>query len=330
MSVIRNAIQHIWVGFKYYFYKSTSYVSDKLPLRFTYWVGSLVGDLIYLVLKRHSANAVSNMRRVLGPDAPWQTVKHMARQSFRNYAKTMVDFLRFPHMNQTEINQAVPIRYGVEHLHAALKKGNGALVVSGHIGNWDLAGAVVLGMGLPLNAVADSYEPKRMDELINGTRERVGMNIIRVSTGSLRQIFTALKKNEVVVLLFDRPEAADQGVPVKFFGETAYVPAGPAAIALKTRATVLIGSCLRRPGNKTFYGAVEPAIDYEPYLTGDKEQDIKIITQIIVYKMEQIIRRHPDQWYMFREMWPRTEEDDEENRQKRFWGGKGNISMASS
>jgi KDO2-lipid IV(A) lauroyltransferase len=290
-------------------------------VRFSYAVASLVGDFIYLTWRRHSGNAVSNMRRVLGPNASWQAVKRMSRKSFHNYSKTLVDFMRFPYLDQHDIHKIIPIRYGIEHIFEAHERGKGTLIISGHFGNWDMAGALMLSFGLPLNAVSETHEPKKMDDLVNGTREKAGMKIIRVETNSLRQIFTALKKNEAVTILFDKPEP-DQGVPVQFFGETAYVPAGPAAIALKTRASVLIGYCVRMQGNKTFYGAVEPPIDYESRLTGNKEEDIQMITQQFVRVMEKVIRQHPDQWYMFREMWPRTDEHDAEIKQKRFWGGK--------
>jgi KDO2-lipid IV(A) lauroyltransferase len=330
MGFLSNTSNNIGVGLKYYSFKLASYLADRLPLRFSYWVAKLVGDAIYLTWRRHSANAVSNMRRVLGPEAPWQMVKHTARRSFRNYAKTIVDFFRYPYMEGEDVRVAVPLRYGIEHLLEAYDRGKGVLLVTGHVGNWDLAGAVLMSYGLPVSAVADSFEPERLDDLINGSRERKGMKIIKLDTSSLRGIFTALKKGETVSLMIDRPEDEKGGVPVEFFGETAYMPAGPAAIALKTGAAVLVGYCMRRPGDKTFYGAVEPAIDYEHHLTGDKQRDIQMITQMIVNTIEDVIRRHPDQWYMFREMWPRTDEHDAEVKQKRFWGGKGNVSMASS
>ena len=78
------------------------------------------------------------MRRVLGPDAPWQAVKRAARNSFRNYAKTLVDFLRFPHMEQSEIDSAVPIRYGMEHLFEAQKRATARWLSAGisAIGTW--------------------------------------------------------------------------------------------------------------------------------------------------------------------------------------------------
>jgi lauroyl/myristoyl acyltransferase len=192
-----------------------------------------------------------------------------------------------------------------------------------------MAGALLGSTGVPVYAVADTFEPKKIDDLINGARERAGVRIIKLETHSLRQIFSALKKNEVVLLLVDKPEP-DEGVAVQFFGETAYLPPGPAAIALKTRAMLMFGYCARRRGDKKFTAVVEQ-IEYEHLLTGDKEKDIQIITQQIVSRMEEVIRRYPDQWYMFRQMWPRTHRHDEEIKRRRFWGGgKPTVDATSS
>ena len=324
MDWAKKAAHHVWTGFRYWLFRSVSYVSGKVPLRFAYWVGSIVGDFVYLTWKQHSANAVSNMRRVLGEAADWRVVKETARDSFRNYAKTLVDFLRFPHLDINDIRRAIPSQRGWEHLDEARDGGKGTIVITGHIGNWDMAGALLGSHGLPIYAVADTFEPKRIDDLINGTREKYGIKIVKLETGSLKQIFGALKRNEIVMLMFDRPEP-EQGVPVQFFGETAWVPEGPAAIARKTGAAIVVGYCARRPGNRTFYGVFEKSVEYQHLLTGDKEHDIQSITQEIVSRMEAIIRRHPDQWFMFRQMWPRTDRHDAEVRRRRFWGGKRQV-----
>ena len=329
MDLFKKTVHHVWVNFKYYLFRSVSWAAAHTPRRFTYRFGLLVGDYIYLTWKRHSANAVSNMRRVLGPEASWQTVKHMARRSFRNYAITMVDFLRFPYLDQEDVTGSVPTREGIHHLFEARDKGKGLLVISAHIGNWDIAASLFMTYGLPLSAVSETHEPQKMDDLVNGTREKAGMKIIKIETNSLRQIFTALKKNETVTILLDKPETRETGVPVQFFGETAYLPGGPAAIALKTRAAVLMGYCIRRPGNRTFEGIVTAPIEYEHLLNGDKEHDIQVITQAMATLMEEQIRRFPDQWYMFREMWPRTEAHNAEVKQKRFWGGKRHAELAN-
>jgi lauroyl/myristoyl acyltransferase len=327
MQTLKKAAHHIWTGVRYWTYRSVSFVTGKVPVRFSYWIGKRVGDLVYLTWKEHSANAVSNMRRVLGDNADWQVVKEVARDSFRNYAKTLVDFLRYPHLELRDIQRAIPRQSGWENLDKALEKGKGVLIVTAHLGNWDMAGALLGSKGLPIYAVADTFEPKKLDDLINGTRERYGIKLIKLDTASLRKIFTALKHNEIVMLLFDRPED-EKGVPVQFFGETAWLPEGPAAIALKTHASIVLGYCLRRKGDKTFQGAFEEPIEYENLLTGDKAKDIQIITQQIVTRMEALIRHHPDQWYMFRQMWPRTERHDAEIKRRRFWGG-GKPELAS-
>src|SRR5919201_2446187 len=319
MNPIKKATHHIWTGIRYWSYKTLSFLSGIVPLRFAYWVGACVGDFGYLVWKRDSANAVSNMRRVMGDAADWRVVKETTRDAFRNYGKTMVDFVRFPHLDENDIRKAIAAQYFWEHLDKALSKGKGVIVITGHIGNWDLAGALLGSQGLPLYAVADTFEPKKMDELINGTREKYGIRIIKLETGSLKQIFGALRRNEIVMLLFDRPQP-NEGVPVQFFGETAWIPAGPAAIALKTGAAIVVGYCARRRGDKTFHGEFGQPIEYEHLLTGNKEQDIQIITQEIVSRMEQVIRRYPDQWYMFRQMWPRTDLHNAEIRRRNLRG----------
>ncbi|HUP27386.1 MAG TPA: lysophospholipid acyltransferase family protein [Chloroflexia bacterium] len=327
MGIKAIAWKHFGTGLKYWSFRITSYLSGKVPLRFAYWVGTIAGDVVYLTWKRHSANAVSNMRRVMGEHADWRVVKETARDSFRNYAKTLVDFLRFPHLDHEDITRSIDTEHGWENLEKARSKGRGVIAITGHIGNWDLAAALLGSRGLPLNALADTFEPKKMDDLINGTRERNGMKIIRLETGSLKNIFSALKRNEIVMLLFDRPQP-NEGVPVKFFGETAWLPEGPAAIALKTRAAIIVGYCARSRGDKRFHGEFEPPLEYEHLLTGDKEKDIQIITQEIVSHMEEIIRRYPDQWFMFRQMWPRTKRNDEEVKRRRFWGGRGSMEVA--
>jgi KDO2-lipid IV(A) lauroyltransferase len=328
MNPMKKATHHVWVGFKYWLYRGTGLLAAKLPVRFGYFVGNLIGDFIYFTWKRHAANAVSNMRRVLGKDASWQLVKETARDSFRNYAKTLVDFLRFPYQSAEDIHKIISTPDGMENLEAGFKRGKGIIAITAHFGNWDLAGATLAVQGMPLNAVADTFQPQKMDDLINGTRKRQGMNIIKMETNSLKEIFMALRRNEIVFLLFDRPDP-NEGVPVQFFGETAYIPGGPAALALKTRATVIIGYGVRKPGNKTFRAVAEPPVEYEHLLTGDKERDIQIITQEIVRRMEMVIRRNPDQWYMFREMWPRTARHNAEVRKRRFWGGGDDVRVGS-
>ncbi|HEX8221102.1 MAG TPA: hypothetical protein VF914_18060, partial [Chloroflexia bacterium] len=85
-------------------------------------------------------------------------------------------------------------------------------------------------------------------------------------------------------------------------------------------AALVVGWALRDPGDRTFSGTFEAPIDYKRLLTGDKEADIRRVTQEIVNHFEVVIREHPDQWYMFREMWPRTARHNAEIKKRRLYG----------
>lgn len=329
MHPIKKVVHPAWVEFRYYMYRLGGILAYKLPTRLGNGIANVIGDVVYFTMKRHAANAVSNMRRVLGRDASWQSVKQTARSSFHNYVKLSIDFLRYHHLSPQEIRRLISTPPdGMEYLEEAFKRGKGIIAITAHFGNWDLAGATLATMGLPLNAVAEIFEPPKMDELINGTRRQQGMNIIPTDTNSLKELFRALHRNEIIFLLFDNPEV-EEGVPVQFFGETAYVPGGPAALALKTRASIIIGYGVRKPDGKTFRAVAEPPVEYERLITGNKEHDIQAITQEIVHRWEDVIRRNPNQWYMFREMWPRTALNNAEVKKRRFWGGRSNARVGS-
>ena len=326
---MKRLLHHAWTEFRYRMYLTGSFLAYRLPLRFVYWIGERVGDFTYYALKRHAANAVSNMRRVLGKEASWQRVKHAARESFRNYGRLAVDFIRYPHLTDRDVFRAIGVPSGLENLRSALARGKGLIVITAHFGNWDLAGASLSRLDYKLNAVAETFEPEKMDKLINGTRIKVGLNIIPIeSVQSLKEMFIALRRNEIVFLLFDRPESPETGVPVQFFGETAYLPGGPAALALKTGAGISIGYGYRKPDVVTFQAVAGQEVEFRHLLTGVKERDIQIITQEYVRRIEDVIREHPEQWYMFREMWPRTPQHNAEVKRRRFWGGKRDVSVA--
>ena len=315
-SALRRRWAHLAPGLKFRGFLAVSRLAGVLPLRVSYTLAILVGDCIYYFSHEHSSNAVSNMRRVLGPAGGERAARRAARNSFRNYCKTLADFIRFPHMPPAEMQRRVAHSYGLEVMDQALAQGKGVLAVTAHLGNWDFAGAFMGRRGVPLYALADKFEPPQLDELVIETRRRNGVNVIKMEAAAMRTIFAALRRNEVVILLTDRP-MPDDGIPVQFFGETAWLPSGPAAIALKTGAPIIIGCCWREPGDIQFSGGIEPLVEYKPRLTGNKQADTQMITQMIATALEGLIRHDPDQWYMFRPMWPRPTTAAEARRARR-------------
>ncbi len=289
----------------YYFIRTLAWLSQRMPVSVGYWVANRVGDCVYLTWRRGRENAIDNMRHVLGSRSSEWEVRRVARRAFRNYHKDMLDFLRLPQLDPSALERQVHVE-GWEYLEQALVVGKGVLLVGSHFGNWDLAGLVVASRGYPVNAIADSFGSKRLDEWIVDSRRRRGINVIAPGV-ALRSIYQALKRNEVVGIILDRP-AGEDGLPVRFFGEMACWPTGPATLALRTGAPVLVGYLLRQPDGK-FYGKLQPV----PGLGIDDREgmDITTGTQAIVHAVEEHIRRCPEQWYMFRRMWPRSMTNDQ-------------------
>src|SRR4051794_20154495 len=172
---------------KYWGFRVGSWLVFHLPLPLVYWLAARIGDIIYLFWHEHSGNAVSNMLRVLGPDASPAAVKRAARKSFHNYMQVLVDFLRVPQLNVAAIEREVT-GTGWENLHLARQAGKGAIIVVCHSGNWDFGGALAGKQKLPLTAVADSFRPQRLDDYVIAQRRRMGITTIPVDPAAVRKL----------------------------------------------------------------------------------------------------------------------------------------------
>lgn len=271
-----------------------SLVWRALPLKLGYVCAARLADVVYLAWPRGRAYARQNMAIILGPSADSRTVDRMARQCLRNYCMYLVDFIRFPALKPDEIEQRVRFD-GWENVEKALEGGKGAIFIGMHFGNWDLAAAAMTLRKYPLNAIAESFEPPRLNYMVQKSRVEKGLKIIPME-GSARTVLKALRRNEMLALLIDRPSGED-GITAKFFNGSIRVPAGAATLALRTGARVLTGGAARL-SDGTFRGFLDEHIEFQP--SGDMQRDARELTQRIVSSIENMVRQYPDQWYMFR------------------------------
>ncbi|MGN6756797.1 MAG: lysophospholipid acyltransferase family protein [Thermomicrobiales bacterium] len=295
----------VWLGMAgvkwgYWGFKLAFWAAPKLPRWLGYRLTAVGGELYFWLFPSHSHKAVENYAIILADDVASARVRLAARRSFRNYAKSLFDFFRQAATDPDAI-EADTVVIGFEHLDAALTQGHGAIVIVPHFGNWDNAGGLLAARGYPTVTVVDRFSPPELDRLVQATRERTGLGIIPPDKGSLRKILQTLRRGQVVGILPDGPQP-DGGVEVSFFGQPAWLPAGPARFALRARAPLLFGYVGRRPGDYTYFGIVEPAIAFTP--SGDEAADIRALTQLWVERLENLLRQYPEQWYMFRQMWP--------------------------
>ena len=233
--------------------------------------------------------------------SPRRQIRQTARRSLVNYCCYLADFIRFPSLEPDELRAKVAGDASFEALDKALVGGKGAVIVCMHFGNWDLGAGAAAARGYPVTVVAETFADPRLDAMVAGSRTRLGMQIIKMEKAG-PSLIRALKQNGLLALLIDRPVPGD-GVRVTFFGEEVEVPAGPARIALRAGAMVVPAAFARvAPGRLDVTTLTDFALCDEP--GRDEPHNVQSLTQAIMDVHERFIREHPDQWYMFREMWP--------------------------
>jgi lauroyl/myristoyl acyltransferase len=299
-------------------YKFSSWILWKLPTWLTYGLAVIGGDVYYWLWRDHSHYADVNLQIVLGEPSVNHRVRQIARRSFRNYVKYMVDFLRQPHLTNQEI-AALVTGTGWDYIEEAQAYGKGVMLISPHFGNWDGAAAVAAAHGYQISSVAKDFEPPELNELLQGARRDKGIKIYSLKD-SMRGLVSTLKNNGMVVLLLDSP-LQNEGIVVNFFGRPVRFAAGPGTLVYMTGAKVVLGYLARQPGNRSFYGCWEPPIEYD--LIGERDHDIRAITQAIANAVEKLVRRHPDQWYMFHHIFLTDAEIAEYQRQQQSGLKKG-------
>ena len=259
----------------------------------------LAGRVAFRFLGRLRRNAIENMAVVIGAPASDPRVKSLARESMMQFAEHAVDLPIFHRSSDEELRLRTVSNSADEHVAAARAHGNGVIFVTAHFGNWDLAGACVA-HDIPMMVVQETFASSEANELFR--RIRAGKNMRAVQLGSAaRPVMRALRGNGLVGIMVDRPTLGE-GVDVEFFGRRTQIPAGAAKLAIRAGAPVLVGGAIRNR-DQTFTVLGFPPIF--PNGANSREDEVQRISQAMMRDIESLIRRRPEQWYMFRAMWPK-------------------------
>jgi Lauroyl/myristoyl acyltransferase len=235
--------------------------------------------------------ALDNYAAALDRDRSDPEVSRVARRAFQNYGRMLMDFLLMGSLTREELMKRVTID-GLDQVDAALAKGRGAIMAVPHMGSWDMAGACAGALGYPISAVAERF-PGSLNDAVVRTRQRFGLDVITLGRSAVRAITRALEANRVVALLCDLEQGP--GVNVRFFGRRSIVPGGPAAIALKTGAA-LMPACQYATSPGRHHVHLDPPLVWP---AGETKEGLM---QRVVWRFEDFIKEHPDQWYAFRPM----------------------------
>ena len=252
------------------------------------------------VLWRRDAGGVVQLRRNLRrvhPDYDDDAIDELSRLGMRSYLRYWCEAFRLPSWSKSRIQETFILER--QHLlDDALGQG-GALMIPGHMANWDHAGAWAATTYGSVTSVAERLKPERLFDKFLDYRRALGMDIL--GTGGpdvVRQLARRLREGELVALLGDR-DIGRNGVHVDFFGEPAAFPAGPAILALLTDVPL-------HPVTMWFEedvcrGYVHDRVEIPT--DGDRADRVRSITQQLAYGWQAGIREHSTDWHMLQKVW---------------------------
>ncbi|MGH9413761.1 MAG: lysophospholipid acyltransferase family protein [Terriglobales bacterium] len=233
------------------------------------------------------------------PEMPEDERGRILRELYRHLGRQMAEFCLFPRDRREDLAALMPT-VGLEHYLEAKARGKGVLVLTGHLGAWELASFGHSLAGYPMRFIVRPLDNQPLDALVNHYRGLHG-NLPISKRGFARGLLEAMQAGQTVGVLLDQNSSPPQGVFVPFFGIPACTAAGPAKIALRTGAAVVPGFAVweARQGRYVLY--FEPALELAS--TGNEDADVVEHTAIFNAVLERWIRRYPEQWLWVHRRW---------------------------
>lgn len=274
------------------------------PLSAAYAFARPWGDFAYATWADKRRTVHRNYARILGRSEDDPLVASLARRCFRQFALYIAEMIHVQGWETEGVTDRLTVQ-GAEHFAEAESAGRGIIFTSAHMGSTEVAASLVVLRNYRVTSVMEDVYPQFVMEWIKACRERTGISLLP-STGSGIRLLRALRRGGMVALVVDAGVQGVDGVCVQFLGKHTMFPAGPARLARLSGAPIVFGVAVRRPGG-SFLAHIEPPVFADRSL--DADADAQQITQQIARIFETYVRRYPDQWYVFRDLWPEERAD---------------------
>jgi len=285
----------------YWLWRLGMFLTGAAPRRLSRAVAAAMGNSAYYLMPMRRAVAKDNFSHVLGKPPSDPEVRRVARRSLRNYVCYLCDVMIYPSLSTAELEGRITI-HNPENIEQALAMGKGAIIVSAHFGNMDMPSAVLASRYTPIALVSETLRPQQLMDHLTRIRNARNVNMHPYDRAP-RKMIEALKRNEMSAFLIDfgiTHHFDIHTVPVIFFGTPTDFPSGPAQLSLLTGAPMIIGNAHLEEDGHIHVHTNSPLYVAR---TGNKQKDLQAAMQQVARMMEDFIRAHPDQWYMFRPMW---------------------------
>ncbi|MCZ7461426.1 phosphatidylinositol mannoside acyltransferase [Streptomyces sp. WMMC940] len=277
----------------------------KLPEPVAAALGGSIADTAWKRRGKGVLRLEANLARVV-PDAGPERLAELSRAGMRSYMRYWMESFRLPAWDEERVRRSVAIE-GIQRLHDGMAEGRGVVLALPHLANWDLAGVwATRALGIPFTTVAERLKPETLYDRFVAYRESLGMEVLPHTGGSaFGTLARRLRAGGLVCLVADRDLSAS-GIEVKFFGETARMPAGPALLAQQTGA-LLLPVTLWYDGTSVMKGRVHPSVDVPE--TGTRAERTSVMTQALADAFATGIADHPEDWHMLQRLWLSDLED---------------------
>ncbi|MBN2191038.1 MAG: lysophospholipid acyltransferase family protein, partial [Candidatus Aureabacteria bacterium] len=286
---------------KIIYFSLLHFLALHLPRKMSYAIAWFIANLNFIFNRTSRRGVISNLAVIMefkGKDPTSVStrgeIKRIARRTFVNFGKYLVDFFAAGSLTRDFINRRIKID-SLEALDKTIKDKKGSIIVSAHLGNWELGAIVLALLDYPINVVVLPHKNEKIDRLFVEKRTSKNVRVIPIGY-ALRRCFEALRKNEIVAVLGDR-DTTSNGEIHEFFGKKCILPKGPVDIALRTGCNIVFGFFVRTSYDKYLFEIDGPLEVNKDNISRDE------LWGKIIGKMEGLILKYPDQWFVFYPLW---------------------------
>jgi Kdo2-lipid IVA lauroyltransferase/acyltransferase len=281
---LERPLQRLKNTLLYWLMRIGLFAAERLPV---HGLLRLLGRLAPFIFWRESRRAESHLSTAL-PDLNARQIVH---QMFGHFAESLWELSR--------LDKLVPPLDAAARrvLDEALAEGKGAVLISGHVGNWEMLGQAVAAAGYPIATIAAPFYDPRVTQWLQQWRARYGLKILWRDQNSGKAILRVLRSNQLMAFLIDQ-DTKTTGDYVPFFGRPAFTPTTPAALALRTGAALFF--CWHHRDETGHQ------INIERVLYGQRDADssaILSLTALLTARLERVIRTAPEQWVWMHRRW---------------------------
>jgi len=300
-SAVRNYTE-------FFLFRLVSGLVSRLPAAAAWFFGKALGKAMHLTDRRHRGVAARNLAAAF-PQMPPDEIRRRVKKVFEHIGLLVVESLQARKMLARGIENFVE-KPDLSKVSEALDAGRGLIVATAHIGNWEIAGHATSVMITPLNSVARPLDNPLIEKYVDSMRRLSGQKIIG-KRGAVRDMVRSLNAGEAIAVLMDQ-DARRHGVFVNFFGRPASTWPTVAALALKHGCPIVFGFARRTA--RFQYELIADHV-FRPEPTGDRDADIRDLTQKITSRIEERIRETPEQWFWVHRRWKTQPPPEDERRE---------------